>query len=64
MEGTQHIAGKGMNSLSHYNLVHMFIPMPQASIILDATAALEKMEKLEKIPALMAADESQKQKLR
>ena len=25
-----HIAGKGMNSLSHYNLVHKFIPMPQA----------------------------------
>ena len=25
-----HIAGKGMNSLSHYNLVHKFIPVPQA----------------------------------
>ena len=25
-----HIAGKGDNSLSHYNLVHKFIPMPQA----------------------------------
>ena len=23
-----HIALKGMNSLSHYNLVHKFIPMP------------------------------------
>ena len=25
-----HIAGKGGNSLQHYNLVHKFIPMPQA----------------------------------
>ena len=24
------IAGKGENSLQHYNLVHKFIPMPQA----------------------------------
>ena len=23
-----HIAGKGENSLQHYNLVHKFIPMP------------------------------------
>ena len=25
-----HIAGKGENSLQHYNLVHKFIPMPPA----------------------------------
>ena len=25
-----HIAGKGENSVQHYNLVHKFIPMPQA----------------------------------
>ena len=25
-----YIAGKGDNSLQHYNLVHKFIPMPQA----------------------------------
>ena len=25
-----HIAGKGFISMSHYNLVHKFIPMPQA----------------------------------
>ena len=25
-----HIAGKGENSLQHNNLVHKFIPMPQA----------------------------------
>ena len=26
----EHIAGKGEHSLQHYNLVHKFIPMPQA----------------------------------
>ena len=26
-----HIAGKGDNSLQHYNLVHKFIPMPQSN---------------------------------
>ena len=26
-----HIAGKGENSLQHYNLVHKFIPMPKLS---------------------------------
>ena len=47
-----HIAGKGMNSLSHYNPVHKFIPMPQAMNIPDAKAAVDKAwEKLEKIPA-------------
>ena len=40
-----HIAGKGMNSLSHYNLVHKFIPMPQALRIPDANAAVETMGK-------------------
>ena len=47
-----HIAGKGMNSLGHFNLVHKFIPMPQATKIPDAKAAVEQeWEKLEKIPA-------------
>ena len=47
-----HIAGKGNNSLQHYNLVHRFIPMPQAMKILAAKAAVDKeWEKLEKIPA-------------
>ena len=36
------IAGKGMNSLSRYNLVHKFIPMPQAMKIPDATVAVDK----------------------
>ena len=40
------------NSLQHYNLVHKFIPMPQAMKILAAKAAVDKeWEKLEKIPA-------------
>ena len=37
-----HIAGKGDNSLQHYNLVHKFIPMPQAIKIPAATAAVDK----------------------
>ena len=47
-----HIAGKGNNSLQHYNLVHKFIPMPQAIKIPAAKAAVDKeWAKLEKIPA-------------
>ena len=44
-----HIAGEGNNSLQHYNLVHKFIPMPQAMKIPAAKAAVDKdWEKLEK----------------
>ena len=47
-----HIAGKGDNSLRHYNLVHKFILMPQAMKIPAAKAAVDKdWEKLEKISA-------------
>ena len=47
-----HIAGKGENSLQHYNLVHKFIPMPQALKIPAAKAAVNKeWEKLEKFSA-------------
>ena len=47
-----HIAGKGDNSLQHYNLVHKFILMPQAMKIPAAKAAVDKKwEKLEKISA-------------
>ena len=47
-----HIAGKGDISLQHYNLVHKFIPMPQAMKIPAAKAAVDKeWEKLEKISA-------------
>ena len=43
-----HIAGKGENSLQHYNLVHNFIPMPQAMKIPAAKTAVDKeWEKLE-----------------
>ena len=45
-----HIAGKGNNSLQHYNLVHKLILMPQAMKIPAAKAAVDKeWEKLEKI---------------
>ena len=37
-----HIAGKGENSLQHYNLVHKFISMPQAMKIPAAKAAVER----------------------
>ena len=47
-----HIAGKGNNSLQHYNMVHTFTPMPQAIKIPPAEAAVDKeWEKLEKISA-------------
>ena len=46
------IAGKGENSLQHNNLVHKFIPMPQAIKIPVAKAAVDKdLEKSEKISA-------------
>ena len=46
------LAGKGDNSLQHYNLVHKFIPVPLAMKIPEAKAAVDqKWEKLEKIPA-------------
>ena len=42
-----HITAKGMNSITHYSLVHTFISMLQALKIPDAKAALEKeLEKL------------------
>ena len=47
-----HIAGKGDNSLQHYNLVHKFIPLPQAMKIPAAKAAVDKeWEKLDNISA-------------
>ena len=47
-----HIAGKGENSLRHYDLVHKFIPMPQAMKIPAAKAAVDKeWEKSEKSSA-------------
>ena len=47
-----HIAGKGYNSMTHHNLVHKLIPMPQTMNILDAKAAVDKeWKELETIPA-------------
>ena len=47
-----HVAGKGDNSLQHYNLVHNLIPMPQVMKIPEAKAAVDKeWEKLRKISA-------------
>ena len=47
-----HIAGKGENSLQHYNFVHKFIPVPRAMKIPAAKSAVDKeWEKLEKISA-------------
>ena len=37
-----HIAGKGDKSVQHYNLVHKFIPMPQAMKIPVGKAAVDK----------------------
>ena len=46
------IAGKGFTSMTHYNLVRKFIPMPQAMKILDVKAAVDKeWKKLDTIPA-------------
>ena len=46
------IARKGFTSMTHCNLVHKFIPMPQAMKIPDAKAAVEKeWKKLEIIPS-------------
>ena len=45
-----HIAGKGSNSLQHNILNHKYVPMPQATKIPAAKAAVDKeLEKLEKI---------------
>ena len=47
-----HIAGKGNYSQQHENLVHKFIPMPQAMKIPASKAAVDKeWEKLKKISA-------------
>ena len=57
-----HIAAKGINSLNHYNLVHKFIPMPQAFKIPDVKASVQKEWGNIGKDTGMAADECQKQK--
>ena len=37
-----HISAKGINSFSHCNFVHKFIPMTEAKKILDAKVSVEK----------------------
>ena len=50
------IAGKGFNSFIHYNLVHKFVPVPQAMKIPDAEGEVGKeWEKLDKLPAWQMA---------
>ena len=47
-----HTAERGFDSMNHYNSVHKFIPMPQATKIPDAKAAVDKgWEKPEKLTA-------------
>ena len=59
-----HIAAKEIDSPSYHNLVHKFIPMPQAIRIPNAKSGLEKEWEKCKKDTSMAADESQKQKKR
>ena len=57
-----HIAGKRCTSMSHYNLVHKFIPLPQVMKIPDAKAKMDKeWKKLETIPG-WNLEKSQEQK--
>ena len=59
-----HIRGKRIFSMSHHDLVHKFIPMPQAMKIPDAKAAVDKEWKmLETIPA-WNLEKSEEQKKR
>ena len=46
-----HISAKGINSLSHCNLVHKFMPMPESKKNGCKGTSGERMGKLEKIPA-------------
>ena len=56
-----HIAGKGMNPLSHYNLVRNFIPMPQSlEVTRCKSCSGEGMGKIRENTGI-AADESQKE---
>ena len=57
-----HLAVKGMNSLSRYNLVHKFIPMPQAMKIPVGEGSSGQRKGKTRENTCMAADESQKQK--
>ena len=54
-----------MNSLNHYNLLHNFVPLPQAMNIPDAKAAVDKeLDKFEKFPSSMTTNSSHGQFLK
>ena len=59
-----HIAEKGFNSLSHHNLVHKFVPVPQAVKIPDAKGAVDKEQRMGKARkvASVAIDQSKEEK--
>ena len=47
-----HLARKGINSLNHYNLVHKFVPVPQAmKIQMQKQQLIKNWKNLKKIPA-------------
>ena len=56
------IAGEGFTSMTHYNLVHKFIPMPQAMKIPDAKAAADKEWQKTRDNSSMEFEKSQEQK--
>ena len=55
-----HITAKGMNSISHYSLVHKVIPMPQA--LKHSRCKGSSGDRMVKMKKILAADKSQKQK--
>ena len=58
-EHEERLAGTGYNSMTHCNLVHKFIAMPQALKIPDGKAAVDKeWKKLETIPSMAAGESS------
>ena len=56
------IAGKGFTLMAHYNLVHKFIPMPQAMKIPDAKVVLDKEWKNARDNSSLGLGKSQEQK--
>ena len=57
-----HIVGKGYNSISDFNLVHKFLPMPQAMKISDAKATVHKeWKKFETMPTSLASGRDEEQ---
>ena len=56
------IAGEGFTSMAHYNLVHKFIPLPQAMKIPDAKAAVDKEWKNARDNSSLGLGKSQEQR--